>query len=801
MTEQRVPFIAALNGTLTDAEALAGDLPANLREAAGFDTDIGEATQEALDLLAPKDSPTFTGAATFPNTGLHVLDTNSSHDLIIKPGSNITEDRTFTVTTGDADRTLDVSAANVTISSFGASLVDDATKAAAQATLGIDYYAIVDAPTGIDDTASFTAALATGKTVLIPYSATPYKISPITLAASSRIVGQSKRPTIRFIGNGNAVTINGAGCEMSDIILDGQVGTRTSGRGINFDSFADLSLRRVGLINHPAEGLYSIGTTGLSMMDCQIEGNGSSGAILENTDDWSIEGCHFEDNAYFGCFAWKATRHGAFRANTMVGNGLEGYGQQFDCHHVLFEGNRSDDAGDNGLSINGYYNRVIGNEINGAANHGIAVYGSGNVVDGNTVRNSGQSAGGNVWCGIIVTPSWGGFGRDNMIGTNYVYDDQPVPTQVWGLLLQSNQYTAWANGVSVTSNSVRYHGDNVYRARNSGTTATGSEPTHLSGEATGADGVTWVYCGSRQKPLYERQTPWVANTAVLQGQMLYSGSNVYYVDVAGTTHASTAPSHTSGSAANGTTTLRHVRAVPSDFTSTGNIVEGIISWGNQNEGILDSGGGNIKRNRDQLAIRIPGTQLSVDLFAVNSDPEGTVSARPGSLALRTNGAIRAKTIAVKMSGTSNTGWMYPMLRDYGTTAQRPTAEMSSTTAGYIYMDTTIGREVRWSGTAWEDMDGRVPEFTAGVAAAGSDQATATLLTYGNCSISSGTGGVRLPTPVPNKPMRIFNRSGGAVNVYPASGHSINALAADAAYSLASNSSIEAMGLTTTIWGT
>lgn len=44
--------------------------------------------------------------ATFGNTGLHVLDTNATHDLIIKPGSNLTADHTLTITTGDADRTL-----------------------------------------------------------------------------------------------------------------------------------------------------------------------------------------------------------------------------------------------------------------------------------------------------------------------------------------------------------------------------------------------------------------------------------------------------------------------------------------------------------------------------------------------------------------------------------------------------------------------------------------------------------------------------------------------------------------------
>ena len=46
---------------------------------------------------------------TAPNTGLHLLDTDASHDLIVKPGSNLTVDRTLTITTGDADRTITLS--------------------------------------------------------------------------------------------------------------------------------------------------------------------------------------------------------------------------------------------------------------------------------------------------------------------------------------------------------------------------------------------------------------------------------------------------------------------------------------------------------------------------------------------------------------------------------------------------------------------------------------------------------------------------------------------------------------------
>lgn len=47
---------------------------------------------------------------TLPNVGLHLLDTDATHDLIWKPGSNLTADRTFTVTTGDANRTLTLGA-------------------------------------------------------------------------------------------------------------------------------------------------------------------------------------------------------------------------------------------------------------------------------------------------------------------------------------------------------------------------------------------------------------------------------------------------------------------------------------------------------------------------------------------------------------------------------------------------------------------------------------------------------------------------------------------------------------------
>lgn len=69
----------------------------------------GATALEAFTATYATDGDTLSTGFTFPNTGLHVLDSDASHDLILKPGSNITADRTLTLTTGDADRTVSIS--------------------------------------------------------------------------------------------------------------------------------------------------------------------------------------------------------------------------------------------------------------------------------------------------------------------------------------------------------------------------------------------------------------------------------------------------------------------------------------------------------------------------------------------------------------------------------------------------------------------------------------------------------------------------------------------------------------------
>lgn len=70
-------------------------------------TGLGLGTMAVQDA----DAVTITGGAVtgLDNDGFAILDTDSSHNLYIKPGSNLTADRILTVSTGDSARTLTIS--------------------------------------------------------------------------------------------------------------------------------------------------------------------------------------------------------------------------------------------------------------------------------------------------------------------------------------------------------------------------------------------------------------------------------------------------------------------------------------------------------------------------------------------------------------------------------------------------------------------------------------------------------------------------------------------------------------------
>lgn len=71
-------------------------------------------------------------------SSLSVRDSDGSNILSIAVGSNLTSNTVLTLTTGaTSNRTLDISASNVTISTAGAALIDDADASAQRTTLGL----------------------------------------------------------------------------------------------------------------------------------------------------------------------------------------------------------------------------------------------------------------------------------------------------------------------------------------------------------------------------------------------------------------------------------------------------------------------------------------------------------------------------------------------------------------------------------------------------------------------------------------------------------------------------------------
>lgn len=189
-----------------------------------------------------------TTSITIPNTGLHLLDTDASHDLILAPGSNLTADRTLTVTTGDAARTVTLSG-NPTLSDW----FDQSVKAAASPTfaaltltggltagsgavpilnaagkipaISSTYFANLDggAITGIESLTTVSAKVADYTAVTTDKALTADGTFTITLYAASGNNGRVLE--IKNIGTG-IITIDGNGAELIDgqatLTLDGQ---------------------------------------------------------------------------------------------------------------------------------------------------------------------------------------------------------------------------------------------------------------------------------------------------------------------------------------------------------------------------------------------------------------------------------------------------------------------------------------------------------------------------------------------------------------------------------------------------
>lgn len=205
-------------------QTITSDIPFNSKKITG----LGNATADAdaLNRVTADGRYPLAAAGTgqFANTGFSILDTDASHGLTISPGSNLSAGRIFTLTTGDAARTLDMSGGNITVggalsTSAAVSITGTFATAAAFSTSGAN--ALILTTTGATN-------------VTFPTTGTLSAIAGTETLSNKRIT-----PRITTIVSSATPTINTDNCDCVTITaLAAAITSMTSslsGTPVNFD--------------------------------------------------------------------------------------------------------------------------------------------------------------------------------------------------------------------------------------------------------------------------------------------------------------------------------------------------------------------------------------------------------------------------------------------------------------------------------------------------------------------------------------------------------------------------------------
>lgn len=509
-----------------------------------------------------------------------------------------------------------------------------------------------------DDTAAFLAALASEAYVTVPTAPVFYKITgPITVPAGKELVGIGA-PLLKYsgtVGNIGVVQSGGDGCSIVNLTIDGgntnnpmtpfsSVGVKVSHQGVLVDS--------VKVINGRSRGVWFVGATQSIYRHGSSKSNTGPGLAVEQ-----CVGCQFIDLdlslnlSNFGCYVFES-HYNLFEnlraLNKGTGNvSLELMGMTYSCTHNKIIDCRAEGTGDNGISVTGSDNVVMGNHAESCKHAGIYLYGSRNVCVGNHCENNNQRYTGDntaKFAGIMVQSSWGGLGMHNTVAGNTCVDTQAVHTQYAAVRLANHSYSVYAANTAYTTNSYVYNGLNVYKCVQAGTSAVGG----------------------------------------------------------------VAPTHTTGDVTDGTVIWRFVTTGDTNLNPKYNSVSGTISLGNLNTGVLNetTSAANTIVDAGSIEIAMAGSaSVSTKILAGQFSPVSPGTAAPiGSLFLRNGGGPGITAYVKEESG--DTKWTALVTRRSGPTASRPTLSGTGYD-GFMYYDTTLGKPVWFKGSdnTWHLADG------------------------------------------------------------------------------------------------